>query len=527
MSGRNIMQKCSNDVGITRRSLLKGAGLGLAAMALAPRGFAAPQADGPPKRPNIVLIFADDLGYGDVGCYGATQIRTPNIDRLAREGRRLTDAHAASAVCTPSRYCLLVGEYAWRVNSWHPHAVKGGLIINPAKMTLARLLKNHGYATACIGKWHLGFGATTPDWNGDLKPGPLELGFDYYYGIPQVSSGPPFVYVENHRVVGLDPADPLVYGGDSPTQHYPEKNARGMSGAKAAHALYKDEELGSTLTAKAVDWLRARREEPFFLYFATPLIHHPFTPNPRFRGTSPCGPYGDFVQELDWMVGEVLKTLDELKLVDNTLVIFTSDNGGMLNGGGKTAWQAGHRLNGDLLGFKFGAWEGGHRVPFIARWPGHIEPGTRSDQLLAAIDMLATAAAVVGYPLKAGEGPDSFNVLAALAGNPDRPLRDHLVMAPNMPDHLAIRKGRWVYIGAQGSGGFGNGLAELAFAGETNSDVTPEGRLKKDAPPDQLYDLEADPAQATNVVRRHPDVAQELQSLLEKIRSDGRSAPQR
>jgi len=238
--------------GPTRREFLTYAVAGAAALAM-PKGLqparaAAPTAAGG-RKPNIVYILADDIGYGDVGCYGATKVKTPNIDRLAKEGVRFSDAHAVSAVCTPSRYSLLTGEYAWRVNSWGPHAVRGGLIIDPAKMTLARLLKNHGYATACIGKWHLGFGATTPDWNGDLKPGPLELGFDYYYGIPQVSSGPPFVYVENHRVVGLDPADPLVYGGDSPTQHYPEKNTRGMSGAKAAHALYKDEELGSTLDA--------------------------------------------------------------------------------------------------------------------------------------------------------------------------------------------------------------------------------------------------------------------------------------
>jgi arylsulfatase A-like enzyme len=508
----------------TRRDFLKYAGAGAAALAL-PKWLqaaeAAPATAAGGRKPNIVYILADDIGYGDVGCYGATKVKTPNIDRLAKEGVRFTDAHAVSAVCTPSRYSLLTGEYAFRVNSWGPHAVRGGLIIDPAKMTLARLLKNHGYATACIGKWHLGFGATTPDWNGDLKPGPLELGFDYYYGIPQVSSGPPFVYVENHRVVGLDPADPLVYGGDSPTQHYPEKNTRGMSGAKAAHALYKDEELGSTLAAKAVGWLRARRDEPFFLYFATPLIHHPFTPNPRFQGTSQCGPYGDFVQELDWMVGEVLKTLDELKLVDNTLVIFTSDNGGMLNGGGKTAWQAGHRLNGDLLGFKFGAWEGGHRVPFIARWPGRIAPGARAPQLIANVDMLATVAAIVGYERKTGEGIDSVNVLPALLGNPGKPVREEVVLAPFSPRQLALRRGRWLYIQGQGSGGFDNGLKEIAFTHQQNSDITSDGIIKPDAPPVQLYDLETDPLESTNVCRQQPEVLRTMQSLLEKIWNAG------
>ncbi|HUX15394.1 MAG TPA: sulfatase-like hydrolase/transferase, partial [Phycisphaerae bacterium] len=352
---------------LNRRDFLKTAGAGAAALVL-PRWLRA--AEPPRQRPNILYILADDIGYGDVGCYGATKVKTPNIDRLAKEGVRFSDAHTVSAVCTPSRYALLTGEYPWRINQWDPIFFRNRLIVDPAKMTISRLLKQHGYATACIGKWHLGFGNKIPDWNGDLKPGPLELGFDFYFGIPVVSSHPPFVYVENHRVLGLDPADPIVFGGQAPTRPYPEKSLNGISGGKAAHDLYKDEELGTTLTEKAVQWLRQHRADPFFLYFATPHIHHPFTPHPRFRGTSACGLYGDYIHELDWMVGQVLDVLDELKLTENTLVIFTSDNGGMLNLGGKTAWQAGHRLNGDLLGFKFGAWEGGHRIPFIARWPG-------------------------------------------------------------------------------------------------------------------------------------------------------------
>jgi len=299
-------------------------------------------------KPNIILIYVDDLGYGDVGCYGATKLKTPNIDRLAKEGRLFTDAHSASVVCTPSRYALLTGRYPFRKNIWGPLKLDHPLVIDTARLTLARMLKEHGYRTACVGKWHLGFGIETSDWNKPLKPGPLELGFDYYYGIPLVSSGPPFVYVENHSVVGLDPADPFVLRRKndprppSPVQIFPEKNGIDRwAGATRAHLLYRDEEVGPTLTAKAVDWLNAQAEQapdvPFFLYFATPLIHHPFTPSPRFKGTSQCGLYSDFVQELDWMVGQVLKTLDELKLAQNTLVIFTSDNGGMLNGGGKAA----------------------------------------------------------------------------------------------------------------------------------------------------------------------------------------------
>lgn len=283
--------------------------------------------------PNIVLILADDLGYGDVGCQGATKVRTPNIDRLAAEGRRFTDAHSASAVCSPSRYALLTGEYPFRRNLFGPVMNPSPLVVDTKRATLASLVKRQGYATACLGKWHLGFGdSPKPDWNVDLKPGPLELGFDHYFGIPVVNSHPPFVWVEDHRVVGLDPADPLVYGGTPPTQMFPEKMMRpAMSGGKAAHALYRDEEVGTTLTEKAQTWLRANKDGPFFLYFATPQIHHPFTPAKRFQGTSDCGRYGDFIHELDWMVGEVMRTLDELKLRDNTLVILTSDNGGMLN----------------------------------------------------------------------------------------------------------------------------------------------------------------------------------------------------
>jgi len=516
---------------MTRRRFLRAVGLGVAALEAS--GFVRAQdaaaGDKPPAvsgLPHIVLINADDLGYGDVGCYGARKVQTPNIDRLAREGRMFMDAHAASAVCTPSRYCLLTGQYAWRISNWKPIFLRDGLIIDTRKMTVARLLKEHGYATACIGKWHLGFGEKSPDWNGELKPGPLEVGFDYYFGVPIVNSHPPFVYVENHRVVGLDPADPFVMKGTSPSKPYPEKFLnKGISGAKAAHDLYKDEEVATTLTQKAVEWIRGHREGRFFLYLATTNIHHPFTPHPRFKGTSGCGLYGDFIHELDWVVAQVLQTLDELNLAKDTLVVFTSDNGGMLNGGGKKAWTAGHRLNGNLLGFKFGAWEGGHRVPFIVRWPGRVPVETRSDQLISNIDILATLSAIVGYTLKDADAPDSFNVLPAWTGNPDKPIRDHLIQASVTSGHIALRTGRWVYITQQGSGGFGNGLKEVAFTGEVNSDVTPDGKIRKDAPPAQLYDLQADLSEAKNVFREHPEVVNEMKSRLEKYKTDGRTRP--
>jgi len=434
--------------------------------------------------PNIVLINADDLGYGDLGCYGATHVRTPNIDRLAREGRRFTDF-------------------------WGPTPTNQRLTIDVTHLTLASLLKDAGYVTSCIGKWHLGFGEKEPNWNGELKPGPLEVGFEYYFGIPSVNSGPPFVYVQNHRVVGADPSDPLVYG-------------------QTSIKLYIDELIGTTLKDKAVSWLKQRSgQKPFFLYLATTNIHHPFTPAKQFVGTSECGLYGDFIHELDWIVGEILITLDELKVADNTLVIFTSDNGGMLHVTGQRAWRAGHRMNGDLLGFKFGAWEGGHRVPMIARWPGKIPANTTSDCLLSQIDLAATLASVVGHPLKEGEAPDSMNQLANFIGSPKLPIRKTLIISPNSPEHLTVRHEQWVYIPRQDSGGFQGknvgdhllaGAASLKFTGNSNSDVV-GGKLRTGAPPAQLYDLEKDSFQVSNVYSKHPEVVRELESILQRYKS--------
>jgi arylsulfatase A len=485
-----------------------------------------------PSKPNIVLILADDLGYGDLGCYGATKVKTPNIDKLTSEGRRFTDAHSASSVCTPSRYAMLTGEYPFRKNLWGPVMNPSPLVVDVNRPTLASLLKEQGYHTACFGKWHLGFGdKENPDWNADLKPGPLECGFDHYFGIPVVNSHPPFVWLEDHLVVGLDPADPLVYGGKPETQMFPEKMLKpAMSGAKAAHVLYREEEHGTTLTEKTTNWMRGHKDEPFFVYFATPHIHHPFTPGAKFKGSSEVGRYGDFIQEFDWMVGEVMRTLDEIKQRDNTLVILTSDNGGMLNQGGQDAWKRGHRLNGDLLGFKFDSWEGGHRVPLIAHWPGNIPAGSVSDQLICQIDFVATLAAITGSKVT---GPDSVNVLPALIGTPEKPLRDHLVIAPSKEKNLALREGRWLYIGAQGGGGFAGdkpgdhllgGPAALKFAGEINSDIA-DGKIKTDAPEAQLYDLEADRSQSRNIIREYPERAKLMAKRLADLQKQTRSSP--
>ncbi len=487
--------------------------------------------------PNVVLIFADDLGYGDLGCYGATKVQTPNIDRLAEEGRRFTDAHSVSAVCTPSRYALLTGQYPVRANDgrgvWGPAPVTSPLLVDTEKTTIADVFKNSGYATAVIGKWHLGFGAGENRWKQPLRPGPQDLGFDYYFGMPIVNSAPPYVYVENDRVVGSDPDDPLVYLGRNAENTTPltpippeaaQRSPNAFGGARKAHELFNDYEVGTTLAKKSVEWINEHADKPFFLYLATTNIHHPFTPADRFQGSSGCGLYGDAIHELDWMVGEVLTSLEANGLADNTLVIFTSDNGGMFNLGGQNAFKAGHRQNGDLLGFKFGVWEGGHRVPMIVRWPGQVKAGTVSHQLIGNVDMLATFAALTGQLLDTEQLADSINMLPAIVGEPEEAIRDHLVLAPHKGTHLSLRKDSWMFIPARGSGGFGGkkpgvhtfgGPPAVSYVGNVNSDIE-DGRIRSDAPPAQLYDLGVDVNQTRNVHDEYPEVVEELRALLDR-----------
>lgn len=485
-----------------------------------------------PLYPNIVLINADDLGYGDLGCYGATKVKTPHIDRLAKEGRRFTDAHSSSAVCSPSRYGLLTGQYPLRKNFWGPTPHHQELTIGLDQPTIASVLKQAGYNTACIGKWHLGFGEGKCDWNQPLKPGPLEVGFDSYFGMPTVNSGGPYVFVENHQVVDYDPKDPFVRPSKqkpSLTEEWPAKSMGPFGGAEKAMLRYRDRKVGTEFAQRSVKWIgeqAADKEKPFFLYLATTNIHHPFTPAERFDGTSDCGRYGDFIHELDWIVGEVLRTLDELGLADNTLVVFTSDNGGMLNQGGQDAWKAGHRLNGDLQGFKFGAWEGGHRVPFIVRWPGKVPAGTTSDALISQIDLIKTFAAAVPVRVPQGAVIDGVSQLDEFMGKADKPARDTLVISPNSPKHLTLRKGDWVYIPAQDEGGFQGrevgdhllgGAATQPLTGMIHSDVV-NGRIREGAPPAQLYHLKTDPRQQSNVHDVHPERVKEMAAELAEWR---------
>ena len=457
--------------------------------------------------PNIVLIYADDLGYGDLSCYGATKLKTPNIDRLAKEGRLFTDGHSTSAVCTPSRYAVLTGEYPLRINNYSPVFCESRLIIDTQKATLASLLKRKGYATACVGKWHLGFGnKARPDWNKELKPGPLELGFDYFFGLPVVNSHPPFVYMENRRIVGLDPADPLVYqrGGKTHSREYPGKHAsphRGMAsliGGKAAHDLYVDERIGEKLTQKALSWMN-QQPQPFFLYYASHNVHYPITPHPYFHGKSECGLRGDFVQELDWSVGQLIAAVERFGAWDNTIFVFTSDNGAIIKDGdqGDVLQQLGHAPNGKLKGKKFGALEGGHRVPFIVSWPNKIPAGTTSDALISNMDLLPTFAAITDQELTPNEARDGVNQLALFVEEAGVSARDTLIIQPHKRSHTSLRQGDWMYIPGAGDGGWTRG--------------------KPGEPSRQLYHLKEDPFQKNNRINEFPERADAMALRLKKM----------
>ncbi len=476
--------------------------------------------------PNIVVILADDVGYGDLGCYGSAKVKTPNLDALAKVGMRFTDAHSPAAVCTPTRYALVTGQYAWR----HPPGSRilsgvAPLSIKPGTVTVPAFLKEHGYATAAVGKWHLGLGEKETDYNGEIKPGAKEVGFDYSFLIPATGDRTPCVFVENGKVANYDPNDPIRVSytakvGTEPTgKENPElltvqKPSAGhdmtivngisrigwMTGGKAAR--WKDEDIADDITKRAVGFIEKSQDRPFFLYFATHDAHVPRVPHPRFRGKSEHGLRGDCIQELDWCVGEILAALEKHKLTDNTLVIFTSDNGGVMDDGyidGTATDTSGHKCNGALRGFKGGPYEGGHRVPFIACWPGRVPAGGVSNELVCHVDLLATVAAIVGKPLAKGAGPDSFDLLPALtAERPTKPCREALVHQTGNPAALAIRKGDWKYI--------------------------PNDAAKKKVGP-ELYNLKDDPAEAKNRVTDKPDVAKELAALLKSIQESSASRP--
>ena len=458
------------------------------------------------RPPNVVIILSDDVGWGDLGCYGATKTKTPNLDALAQAGIRFTDAHASAAVCTPTRYSLLTGEYSWRKNT--PGLNKGvanadaPLLIPVGSTTLPSMMQRAGYRTGAIGKWHLGFGTTRPDYNQNLAPGPLEIGFDEFFGLPATNDRVPTVYVRGHRVANLDPADPITYTYD------PEAAAAGgmkkfsagrdrigfMSGGKAA--LWQDTTIADTFTREVVGFIERNQAKPFFLYFAPHDVHAPTIPHPRFVGSTGLGNRADMLSELDWSVGEVMKTLERLGLAKDTLVIFSSDNGA------NPTNEAGHLPNGPWRGKKSQLWEGGHRVPFIARWPGHIAPGTTADELICLVDLTATAAAAVGVELPAGAAPDSFNLLPTLLGQPKPMKRETLVVMSGNGD-LALRQGQWKFI------------PDLAVADGWSAGAKKPNEPAKPA----LFDLSKDKGETRNLYKDQPEIAQRMAELLEKTQS--------
>ena len=484
------------------------------------------------QKPNIVFILADDLGYGDLSCQGAELVHTPNIDRLAEEGIRFTDAHSPSSVCTPSRYNLLTGRYCWR--TWAKTGciwIHDPMVIDDGRMTIASLLRDNGYTTGLVGKWHLGFGRPgSEEWddmsginlNGRIDPDPCEAGFDYFYGVPAVGQEPN-VYIENHHVVGLEEDDPIELALDPDpayiAEYYRRPRTRNpkikMKGGQATK--FEFNELAEHLTAKAGDYIREKAggDRPFFLYFAQRNVHTPLIPHPRFEQTSEIGVYGDFINELDWSVGEIIKTLEEQNILDETLIFFSSDNGATeMHRPVTHVNYNGHRANGPLRGQKSEVFEGGHRVPFIARWPGRITAGSTSDRLIALTDMLATFASLVGAELPDSAGGDSFDMLPALLGeNGPGQIRSCCVHDSMRCGMFAMRSGEWKLILGRGGGGIGSGWG------------TAPGIEKFSAsdPVFQLYNLETDVAEENNCDEKYPDIAKRLVSELETVRAEGRS----
>ena len=461
--------------------------------------------------PNIIFIMADDLGYGDVACYNPdSKIPTPNMDRLASQGRRFTDAHSPSGVCTPTRYGVLTGRYAWR--SRLKSGVLGGYsppLIEKGRATVASLLKQKGYQTACIGKWHLGLGwqrsdqkttgdpkhnATGIDHAKPLTSGPLTLGFDYFFGCSASWDMPPYAWIENDSLIESD----LV-----PTQ----KKANGFGRAGLKSKKMNPESALPDLTAKAILYIKntaaEHKDKPFFLYFPLTAPHTPVAPNEAFLGKSKAGKYGDFVVETDWVVGEVMRAIDKAGIAGNTLLIVTSDNGPerhMI----KRKSDFKHFSAAEFRGCKRDNWEGGHRVPFIARWPGKITPKTTSDEIICLTDLTATAAAITGISLAKDCAEDSHNILPALLGNPlKKPIREATVHHSSK-GKFAIRQGQWVLLDHPGSGG---------------------NRYDAQTGDIQLYNLKSDAGEENNVRDQNPEIVSRLKGLLEKYKKSGRSRP--
>lgn len=476
------------------------------------------------RAPNIVLLYADDVGYGDLGCYGATAIDTPNLDRLAERGIRFTSAYATAATCTPSRYSVLTGEYAFRNEEAVILPGNAPLLIDPAQPTLPSLLKSAGYATALVGKWHIGLGSRTEplDWNGEIAPGPREVGYEYSFHMAATGDRVPAVYIENGRIVGLDPSDPVVVHYEHPVGNDPtgishphllrnqadEQHGKTivdgtsrigyMTGGNAAR--WTDEEMPDLFLNKALKYVEAHKDRPFFLSYFLHENHVPRIPHPRFVGSTSLGARGDTVVQMDWTIGVLMDKLRELGLEENTLILFSSDNGPVLYDGyfdGAAERNGDHRPAGPWRGGKYSAWEGGTRMPFIVSWPGTIAPSV-SDALISQVDLLASLAALVNVKVPTGTAADSMNLLPALMGKSETG-RDYLIQQGVKME--AIRKGPWKYLPE----------GKVTNRGKIGEFVTD----KIDAP-GALYYLPEDPGETRNVAHLYPAKVKELRALLDK-----------
>ncbi|MCK4999613.1 MAG: arylsulfatase [Anaerohalosphaera sp.] len=472
-------------------------------------------------KPNIVIIYADDIGYGDISCYGATSVKTPNVDRIAKQGIRFTSAYASSATCTPSRYSMLTGQYAWRKRGTGILRGNAAIIIDPGSATLPAVLKKAGYTTGVVGKWHLGLGdgKSEIDWNTDIKPGPLEIGFDYSFLMPATGDRVPCVYMENHKVINLDPDDPITvsYGKAIPGQPTGITHRDGlkmdwshghnnavingigrighMKGGKSA--LWDDETMADEFVKHANKFIDRNKKKPFFLYFATHDIHVPRAPHPRFVGKTDMGPRGDAIAQFDWCVGQILDTLERLDLSQNTMIIVTSDNGPVLDDGYKDQAKeriGDHKPAGPFRGGKYSFYEGGTRMPFVLRWPKRVKPGT-SKAIVGQVDFIASFAELTGQKLKSSDAPDSINVLPALLGE-SKTGRDHII---EHAGRLAIRVGNWKYIQPK----FNN--------------------KKKTQGKPQLFHLNDDLGEKTDVADKYPEKVTELGKMLAELKQAGRS----
>ncbi|MGP1994169.1 sulfatase family protein [Zobellia laminariae] len=478
--------------------------------------------DESPKQPNIVFIYMDDLGYGDLSSYGATELHTPNIDALAEGGVQFTNGYATSATCTPSRYAILTGRYPWRNKDAKILPGTAPLIISTDQLTVPKVLKEKGYATGIVGKWHLGLGSGNVNWNERVSPGPNEVGFDYSYILAATQDRVPTVYIDNGNVDGLDPNDPIEVsykenfegeptGLDNPELttmkwHHGHNNSivnaipriGYMKGGEAAK--WKDVDMADHFLVKAQEYVTVHKDEPFFLYYALQQPHVPRTPHPRFEGKSGMGPRGDVILEADWVVGEFVKTLENQGLLENTLIVFSSDNGPVVNDGyyDDSEEKLGkHTPAGVLRGGKYSLFEAGTRVPFITYWKGTIAPG-KSDALVCQVDLLTSMAALIGSDKK---GEDSENFLDTFMGKTDQGRKELVLEAGS---RTAFRKGDWAMIPP---------YKGAALNKQVNIELGNDSEY-------QLYNLKEDLAQTKNVAKENPEKLQEMVEGFEAIRGE-------